>query len=153
MKIRNSFVSNSSSTSFIIKQQMTIAQVATIMMYGVRRNWMDDELANAHDSESDFNKSFEVALQWLEDNQDYNKPISFPYTTNYETFIWYDKNLNRICVETCNNQQEYWVMLCPNYEEIYELSQIESEQCWYFDRHKSDEKFLDLKTFKKILSY
>ena len=108
MKVRNGFVSNSSSSSFVLDTAMTTAQVATMMMYEIKRDWLN--WADSCDDDPSF-ESFEAALRWLEDNQDYDKPIIFPWSTNYETFIW--KNDSGVCVDTCNNHN--WNILSPNY--------------------------------------
>jgi hypothetical protein len=109
MKIRNGFVSNSSSSSFVIKGGTTTSQIATMMMYEVRSNW--EGSTRLFEDECGLPDGFEEALEWLHDNVEYNEPIMFPWSTNYETFIWtVGKD---IYVDTCNNQD--WGLLGPTY--------------------------------------
>ncbi len=134
MKIRNGFVSNSSSSSFVVSNNMTTAQVATIMLYGVKR----DHEKWAKNSGDVFVDGVEKAISWLESNQQFDEPIAFPWTINYETFIWRDGN--RIYVDTCNNQSEYWELLSPTWVEDYSFP------------GKSGITFLDLDTMTNISS-
>jgi hypothetical protein len=121
---------------------MTIAQIATIMMYGVRRSWMEEDYRNLDESETAFTRSFKSALSWLEAHQDYDKPIVFKYTTNYETYIWHNKKFGGTCVDTCNNQEEYWSVLNPHYDYHCEDDDFYTSRC--------ATTFLDLDTLKEI---
>ena len=99
MKIRNGFVSNSSSSSFIIaRKNATTAEVALFMLFEVLSDsieWESDDII-----EEDREQKIRAAIKWLDKNQQYNEPIFIPWTCNYSTFIWRNKY---ICVDTCNN--------------------------------------------------
>lgn len=94
MKIRNGFVSNSSSSSFIIKQENypDIATIAKIMI--ITRGWKQND-ANLIEKIDDLLDK-KVLLP--------NSPVTFP-TCNYDTFILLKEKYYFIA--TCNNHQFY----------------------------------------------
>jgi hypothetical protein len=96
MKIRVGFVSNSSSSSFVVKPDITTSDVALIML-----NAIIDERKDRYKPE-ELEKKFGKALEWLHENPNYNDPIMFPWST---TYIWYTNE--GIYVETCNNHSWY----------------------------------------------
>lgn len=91
MKIRNGFVSNSSSSSFIVKAKSSMeAYYKMLKAYNEDQNasWgcdgrSDDKFINTH-------------------NMKFNGGIFIPYTCNYETYIYPSDN-GECHVETCNN--------------------------------------------------
>lgn len=91
MKIRNGFVSNSSSSSFVVKAKSSMeAYYKMLKAYNEDQNasWgcdgrSDDKFINTH-------------------NIDFNGGIFIPYTCNYETYIYPSDN-GECHVETCNN--------------------------------------------------
>jgi len=90
MKIRQGFVSNSSSSSFVIEaaNKQTVLSVAFDMVPA--RNWD--------------NRDTELQEKLLSFNGDPDTPIAFK-SCNYDTFIIKEKNL--IFVDTCNNHPWY----------------------------------------------
>jgi len=70
MKIRTGFVSNSSSSSFVIKNKKTTAQIAKIMVNIIEEDYKDD----GHKGSIWYDK----AMDWLALNLDYDKPIIIP---------------------------------------------------------------------------
>lgn len=106
MKIRQGFVSNSSSSSFVVTDEryQTTASTAGAML---RRVVVEDqEYGEIHDEHQKAiwaarNQRLENALQWCDEHPDYDNPISFPWSCNYETYI--QRINNRIEVGTCNN--------------------------------------------------
>lgn len=101
MKIRSGFVSNSSSSSFVVKPDITTSDLALIMMNVIKEDYKDREWMQS----GDFIKVFDKALEWLYANPNYNDPIMLPWSINDETFIWTTKD--GIQVATCNNQNWY----------------------------------------------
>lgn len=104
MKIRSGFVSNSSSSSFLLDaKKSTTAQIAVIMMYQIQFERSKYEC----DEDPETSQDFKDALTWLENNKDFNDPVMLPWSCNYESFIWIDGD--KICVDTCNNHD--WSIL------------------------------------------
>lgn len=102
MKVRAGFVSNSSSSSFIVgaAEGRTTAYVAYQMirlLYNDRGNWgMKEEDYRA------WQLKLNRALHYLTRHFDLDVPIMFPWSCNYETYIWRNKD-GAFCVDTCNN--------------------------------------------------
>jgi len=99
MKIRAGFVSNSSSSSFIIKSNITTSDVALMMLNVImdeRKDWYEPE---------ELEEKFGEAVEWLIENPDYDEPIMFPWSINEETYIW--RVQEGIYVDTCNNHRWY----------------------------------------------
>lgn len=108
MKIRSGFVSNSSSSSFIMNAKAsTTAQVAIIMMYQMKYEWTTRDWWGDYETPQEFSD----ALAWLEENEDFNGPIMLPWSCNYESFIWVDGD--NIYIDTCNNHD--WSILGAGY--------------------------------------
>lgn len=98
MKVRNGFVSNSSSSSFIVHcdgmKSPSTAQVAFDMLSVVADEHTDYgwELA----------RNEIEALDWLRNNPSYDLPICISQTCNYPTFIFRDAD-GDIKIDTCHN--------------------------------------------------
>ena len=97
MKIRNGFVSNSSSSSFIISVD-SFPSVRELAKYMIKRKIKDDESDdyNWRDEILDYNKKYLERLKNIDENQ----PVSFP-SCNYDTYI--KKIADCYLVGTCNN--------------------------------------------------
>ena len=100
MKIRNGFVSNSSSSSFIISNE-NFSSVRELAIYMIKKkiedeNYDYDEDDALKDIEENYNYKYIKALN----NIDENAPVSFP-SCNYDTHI--KKVGNVYLVNTCNN--------------------------------------------------
>lgn len=102
MKRRTGFVSNSSSSSFVVIDPglRTTAEVAWTMISIVIDNWAAWD--PKWEGFSEYCRSAKAALDFLDSNLDLDEPITFPWSTNEETYIWRNSK-GQICVDTCNN--------------------------------------------------
>lgn len=82
------------------------------------------------------------AMRWLINNEEFDGPVMFPWSTNYETWIW--KNDLGICVDTCNNHEWYDLFLYDYQNEDWKFDSAYDEFCngW-------DTEYLDLSNMKK----
>jgi len=116
MKIRNGFVSNSSSSSFIINcvnETKNVRDVATLM---IKKQIEQIELEKWGDWEEHI-KIKEQRIKDLESIDD-SLGVHFP-SVNYDT--WIKKVCNQILISTCNNEDWY----LPNQESISEETKEE----------------------------
>jgi len=112
MKIRNGFVSNSSSASFIAKSGLTTTETtlgfAKAMLEIYKNKYPklfmeENKWIKIHISE------LETAIPILERNKWYDKPYVIKFTCNYETFIYRNQDPNsqymtQVCIDTCSNE-------------------------------------------------
>lgn len=124
MKTRQGFVSNSSSSSFMVQGPTTTAQVGLLMMYEIVSDRMEFPDSTVEDE-------IKAALKWLSENTQFNDPIVIPWSINYETFIWNDGA--DVKVDTCNNHS--WDVLNPVYDGVEE---------YYENEHKKPDTYLDM---------
>ena len=98
LKFRHRFVSNSSSSSFIITDRSlkTTAEVAWVMLNMVVENRIGWKCSSVCDP------VMKGALEFLFSDLDFDEPITFPWSINEETYIW-KNSVGQICVDTCNN--------------------------------------------------
>jgi hypothetical protein len=99
MKIRNGFVSNSSSSSFVISDDKfpTVRSLANYMIkQKIKENYEEEDDYENHIKYNDYNKLLMKRLQ----NVDVNQAVSFP-SCNYDTYI--RKVGDCYLVATCNN--------------------------------------------------
>lgn len=100
MKIRNGFVSNSSSSSFILDNKYKTSEIAITMLEHLDRERDDyNRLQNEI-------KKYKTLINNYPDLEDIN--TFFPWSTNYDTYIF--KHNNLIYINTCNNDNFYIVL-------------------------------------------
>jgi len=94
MKTRQGFVSNSSSSSFIIQGDKRTT-------WDVAKEMLQQRADDSHDEDSSYNIDVEERIRQIEN---LNLPVDTPFTMhscNYETYIFkYD---GKILIDTCNN--------------------------------------------------
>jgi hypothetical protein len=121
MKTRQGFVSNSSSSSFIVTASeicsptiaLTTAVVAIEMLDVLLKDryyWWYSQLVNTPSNTQLFLPNIDPekdpvysAILYLTKKISYDGPITFPWSCNYETYIWRDFYSSDIFVDTCDN--------------------------------------------------
>ena len=136
MKIRTGFVSNSSSSSFIIstKHFHSVRDLATYMIKQQMKERYDDE----DDQYVEQNKQYIERLQKLDENQS----ISFP-SCNYDTYI--KKIADVFIIATCNNTDwdlwDYTIRLTSDAK--YALKELKKTYSKNTDEYRNIEYILD----------
>lgn len=136
MKIRNGFISNSSSSSFICNRENTTSFYANLMLHHLLRyekDWNDEFSKNRI-------RQIREAIKWTEHNSQWDLPLSFPYSINYETYIW--KQGGAVNIATCNNNRFSEILD----DHLIPWREAEPDEVYPPD----DLEFLDLETRKKI---
>jgi len=130
MKTRNGFVSNSSSSSFIVHDpKRTTAQIMRDMLKLVKAEWKEEKYNT---------RRITKVIKWLQSHPRKDVPIMFPNTCNYETWIFKNNNESDTIIETCNNHDCNWDSMDFDYR---------SEDDYDEDRkYMKSLKFLDLTT-------
>lgn len=143
MKIRQGFVSNSSSSSFIItEKKVTTAQVALSMIRHIEKKEKEDDQEKYEPTQW-----FAKAEEWLLANLEYDHPIVIPWSCNYETWLAHvlkhQVKPDGIYVATCNNHG-WW--------DLEEYNPIFQDDDFHYEYIKAlnDVEFLDLTTFEKV---
>lgn len=96
MKIRTGFVSNSSSSSFVV-YNTTTSQVTLEMLEIINQDWKEyDENKRNH-------PKYKEVKKFLKSQPNLDGNIIIPWSTNYATYIFKDRRKEPICINTCNN--------------------------------------------------
>jgi hypothetical protein len=132
MKIRNGFVSNSSSSSFIVnaKSSMEVFLKMIGVVYDEYKEYENGAWWKKHHEEN--------VMRFIENHADkFNEGIIIPFTCNFETYIFPAKD-GKCYVETCNNHP--WESVFPD------IFEDETEGRHYKDGRTS---FVDVSTGEK----
>jgi len=117
MKLRTGFVSNSSSSSFIIHNATTIEVFKVMLMCYFKNLANYDYISKEEFEETLESKKYKANLFLAKHNNTKDINIMIPYTCNYETVIVQDGN--NVLVNTCNNH---------NWDDLYDaFKKIESK--------------------------
>lgn len=102
MKVRYGFVSNSSSSSFVVhRPDETTAQIMREMLKIVKAEWKDEKFPKK------MINAIDKSLKWLQSHPKKDIPLLYPNTCNYETWVYKTKG-GDIFVDTCNNHDSNW---------------------------------------------
>jgi len=123
MKTRNGFVSNSSSSSFIISNEK-FKTVRSLAKYMIKKK-IEENSYYKEDDDSDFINFDKLYIKRLMDI-DKNQTVSFP-SCNYDTYI--RKVGDQYLVATCNNTDWDLYEYCTNLSEsaIEELEELKTK--------------------------
>ena len=133
MKTRHGFVSNSSSSSFIVHEpKRTTAQIMRDMLKLVRNEWKEEKYNT---------RKITKIIKWLQAHPRKDIPLVFPNTCNYETWVFKNANGMDTLIETCNNHDCNWESMDFDYrgEDEYDEDM----------KHMKTLKFLDLSDMKE----
>lgn len=97
MKTRYNFVSNSSSSSFILTSESELHPITTA---SVAYNMLETVYSDLVDYQ-DIARDILIAMEWLTYHQDCDAPLHFPWSVNYQTYIWWENG--RMKINTSNN--------------------------------------------------
>lgn len=125
MKIRSGFVSNSSSSSFIVTGESSMT-IALAMMSKVYEEWKP-------------HKQLAAAIKYAKAHRKFDGNIHFPWSCNYETWIR-KSGRGDYEIHTCNNH---------NWDELNIVGSLEDcedtgfNRCDYFDLRDKKTKSYD----------
>jgi hypothetical protein len=114
MKERRGFVSNSSSSSFIVHDpKRTTAQILREMLKRVKAEWKEERYNT---------RKITKVIKWLQAHPKKDIPLVYPNTCNYETWVFKNANGMDTLIETCNNHDCNWESMDFDYrgEDNYE---------------------------------
>ena len=152
MKVRYGFVSNSSSSSFVVHNpDRTTAQTMREMLKLVRAEGVEERYGKQYIN------PITKCIIWLQSHPKTDKPLLYPNTCNYETWVYKNKN-GDLCIDTCNNHDSNWESMDFDYrnDDNYESDRAFMKSLKFLDLIDMIEKTYDeweLATFPDIAKY
>jgi len=137
MKCRSGFVSNSSSSSFVVSNKSSWDVL--VQMFKIYEEDCDEDKEQyfkSNDMTNVYNQNVQMrnkVREIIEKHKGENINYVMPFTTNYETFIYASEN-NIVSVYTCNNI--FW----DNLEKTYNVYDD------YLPMEEANTKFLNVET-------
>lgn len=128
MKVRNGFISNSSSMSFVIKDKVRTSLVVAQMARIVEKEWEDEQ------QDKRYFKCLCDTMQFLEDHPGFDNNVILWWTCNFPTYIFRldpeifpgrSSSPFHIHVYTCNNHA-FWREL-----DLYQIENTSDEDSYY----------------------
>jgi hypothetical protein len=133
MKVRYGFVSNSSSSSFIVHDaNRTTSQIMRDMLKILKAEWKEEKYNT---------RQLTKVIKWLQTHPKKDIPIVYPRTCNYETWIFKTGNGMDTIIETCNNHDCNWESM-----DFDHGNEDDHEEDWKYMKTLT---FLDLEDMKE----
>ena len=138
MKIRSGFVSNSSSSSFVVYTDCSM---------NVLKGMIHDYEVDCEGDLEWIQESLNKIHQYILDHPDENKGYVLPFTCNYETFIFPCIDGKTVQVYTCNNHfwelEELGKTRCVSNDWIGYSDEEWDETTMFYDIVKDESKTYD----------
>ena len=132
MKYRYGFISNSSSSNFIVYNAITTAELARKMIEVIEKDYLEFDERHS--------EWYKPAMDWLNINKEFDEPIVIPWSCNYDT--WITPQERDIYIETCWNHDWDYLEVDQNY-----VSEDDTRKNY---EATQDTEFWDLTTFKFV---
>lgn len=138
MKVRHGFVSNSSSSSFVIECDNSWNAVnAMFAVYRAEMEEWDDSESKYHKKPGDYVSRLDKIQDIIDLHKGENINYTMPFTCNYGTFIYACIERTGVVVDTCNNH---------DWSELKLETYRHDDGLYLSDEEEMTVKFLDIET-------